>query len=1304
MVKTQNSPFKFLDPYDKSDENEFFGRDAEVNRLYQLVCSTGCLLIYGPSGVGKTSLIQCGLANRFQLSNWQDLHIRRLHNINESLRKAISNELIDHIEDIDSLDTIQLLHHLYLDYFKPIYLVFDQLEELYILGDAEERNLFASTLKKIVGDTSIKCKVILVMREEFIARLSKLEAELPQLKQMRMRVEAIPDEILRDEVIPKTCQHFSIELNPEPRQVAESIVNQVKGRDATVNLPYLQLYLDRLWHMSVKSEGVDNENRDDRPVTFSEELVVRTGDVGHVLGSFLDSQQKKVLVELKKQYPGANLPNDLPKQVVNAFVTPEGTKLQRQGYQLRIAGVDPVIVQSAILLLVDARIIRQDEDQYGKTEHDIYELAHDALARHIHDHRSDSELDYIRTKNYIDQVFQLTERPGVPPRRYLNEDELASAHTHRARLKDELEPKIWQYVDQSKKAHEDELQRDLKEKLQKERKLKLIGFGVVGIVIVALIVTILLSRQLSDSKLKLNKDESSRLIQLLDDYETQKTVGGSANDIGELYDNPTLVRQIAVKAAGMVEKDTNERAKEWIQRLKKSKNDNFFYQLSVDTHLPSPITGFTEDGKLFAAINPDESLAASVKKPSIGLAVWSVGDAKDSWLAQPVNDLSPYTLVSVKGGAGKAVVTVLTANQLDVLAKLADAGLPDRRQPLKQFRLTKTRLLGFTGEKAIGPSDTLTALSIDGKSKQALLSFSDGRVYRWLPKNGTKRLQLLNLPSGRSEHIVKIILPYGARTVIRIKKNTNSTNEPGNTNELASAYLVERSDVDPSHRSASELVTIRELPNLALTAISASVSNSNPEFLLGARPGERSNVIHYARHDLTEVAILGHSHPICGTDFSPDGKLFSTTDAAGIMRVYSTSQQRDNLPIANLLPIEKASLNMPLDDTELVDALFESSDWSRLTQNLFKAEEHYHRQHSLADKFAAMLKKIGNPALLHQQDPVRVYRFWLRLLPNLNEEINPQVQSGYHELSESLKTYLQGLPPENYQRIVDTTGQNRYKQQASGIIELFAAWAAKNPSVISYKLLRTTTELVQMDIDTLTEKDRLNIQSIIDVACRPKKLLTDAMQMYQLHELVFQLHAKTKADKPYQDATDCLAQQLSSLSATAFKRIEGLDYLLSTKDRTGTWWSILAREYERRNHKPYSVNDHLILIYGSLAFYQTIEGNYDEAIKTARKGVQLKPDDKTIPTDWIKSNLALALLMVGQLEEAKAIYQAYEDKPYTSYRYRVSNILFRQAFLDDLVELEDSQKNNLSAEQKKRIKAIRQMLQSKQGNASLASK
>jgi predicted GTPase len=79
------SPFKFLEPYGKDDAAFFFGRDKETAQLFNAVHASNLTLLYGASGTGKTSLINCGLANKFYETDWLPLFVRRGMDINRWL-------------------------------------------------------------------------------------------------------------------------------------------------------------------------------------------------------------------------------------------------------------------------------------------------------------------------------------------------------------------------------------------------------------------------------------------------------------------------------------------------------------------------------------------------------------------------------------------------------------------------------------------------------------------------------------------------------------------------------------------------------------------------------------------------------------------------------------------------------------------------------------------------------------------------------------------------------------------------------------------------------------------------------------------------------------------------------------------------------------------------------------------------------------------------------------------------------------------------------------------------------------------
>ena len=117
MIK---SPFKFLDSFTLADRDIFFGRDQEITELYRRVFESKILLVYGISGTGKSSLINCGLASRFDDSDWLPVNVRRGSNIIESLNEAFNKQAIRPLKK--NLSVSEKLQSIYLDHFKPVYL------------------------------------------------------------------------------------------------------------------------------------------------------------------------------------------------------------------------------------------------------------------------------------------------------------------------------------------------------------------------------------------------------------------------------------------------------------------------------------------------------------------------------------------------------------------------------------------------------------------------------------------------------------------------------------------------------------------------------------------------------------------------------------------------------------------------------------------------------------------------------------------------------------------------------------------------------------------------------------------------------------------------------------------------------------------------------------------------------------------------------------------------------------------------------------------------------------------------------
>ena len=309
------SPFKFLDAYTKEDKEIFFGREAETDELYDRIFETNLVLLYGASGTGKTSLILCGLGNRFDSADWMPIFVRRGDHLINSVNEAIHSHSIRKLAVDFPLK--KRARSLYLDYFKPIYLIFDQFEELFILGSKEEQADFFKMIKEML-DENLQCKILISMREEYIAYLSDFEKIIPELFDNRQRIEQMNVTMI-EEVISNTAAAFDIEMRQEEETI-DMIVDNLRDPRKGIDLANLQVYLDRLYRQDVVRA---TENRKSDQIIFDPELVKLTGELEDVLSAFLDEQIEVIEEELEEQ--GAKK-KGIPLDVLFTLVTDNGTK------------------------------------------------------------------------------------------------------------------------------------------------------------------------------------------------------------------------------------------------------------------------------------------------------------------------------------------------------------------------------------------------------------------------------------------------------------------------------------------------------------------------------------------------------------------------------------------------------------------------------------------------------------------------------------------------------------------------------------------------------------------------------------------------------------------------------------------------------------------------------------------------------------------------------------------------------------------------------------------------------------------
>ncbi|MEO8109347.1 MAG: AAA family ATPase [Ginsengibacter sp.] len=404
-------PFKFLDAYSREDSGIFFGRDEEIDALYEMVFQSSILLVYGASGTGKTSLIQCGLANKFQSHDWLALPIRRGSNINASFEKTLADaggnvaetedmdwlkEVMEEKEGITLNKTLSLLEKsfkaIYLNSFRPIYLIFDQFEELFILGNKEEQEQFIETVKEIL-QVEQPVKMIFSIREEYLGHLNAFERAIPQLLRKKLRVESMNLDKVRQVIVGATSyENSNVHLqNGETHAISERIFDKIKGDDKTltIQLPYLQVFLDKFYLDITKDETRHAE------AVFTTAALSKIGDIGDVLRNFLEEQVTAISKKLSVHH--ADLTIETVWKILSPFATLEGTKepINKMNLYDRLPDFDRSMIDDTVEAFINSRILRYAD------ETDNYEIAHDSLAKRIAEKRSDEEIALLEIKRLI---------------------------------------------------------------------------------------------------------------------------------------------------------------------------------------------------------------------------------------------------------------------------------------------------------------------------------------------------------------------------------------------------------------------------------------------------------------------------------------------------------------------------------------------------------------------------------------------------------------------------------------------------------------------------------------------------------------------------------------------------------------------------------------------------------------------------------------------------------------------------------------------------------------------------------------
>lgn len=227
------NPWPGLRAFTERDQNFFFGREEETAELFALLQRSPTLVLYGRSGLGKTSLLLAGLFPRLRQSSFLPVRLRLDHGpgapplarqITQALAAELDRAEVQAPRPGDGESLWEYFHRRDVDFWGPRnrllvpVVVLDQFEEVFTLGQKDDAaaarvGAFAAELEALLEhlppaairdrleehpEEALRydlqrqsLKLVLSLREDFLPHLDTWRAQVPSLLPCRFRLERL---------------------------------------------------------------------------------------------------------------------------------------------------------------------------------------------------------------------------------------------------------------------------------------------------------------------------------------------------------------------------------------------------------------------------------------------------------------------------------------------------------------------------------------------------------------------------------------------------------------------------------------------------------------------------------------------------------------------------------------------------------------------------------------------------------------------------------------------------------------------------------------------------------------------------------------------------------------------------------------------------------------------------------------------------------------------------------------------------------------------------------------------------------
>jgi hypothetical protein len=386
-------PYVGLQPFRVKDREYFFGREREQRVISANLFASPLTVLYGPSAVGKSSVLQAGVVPHLQreprtavvyFATWQSDTFAR--DLTATCRRAVeaAHGAAITVDDAAPLD--EWLAAATAELHGTILVMLDQFEEYLLYHREEDERSFDAEIARTINRSDVNAHLLIGLRDDSLSKLNRFSKRIPNLLGNTLQLRRLTPEAARRAVV-GPVERYNQEPGARPTRVEDALVDAViadvqigrvvpgssggvagihASEDAgLVETAFLQLVLTELWRAASERPG-------DRVLDAA--TLQTLGGAEAIVRRHVDREMGKLSEDGR----------EIAARLFQHLVTPSGAKYALVTADLVDLAERPrEAVLPVLQALAEARLLRHLDSS------DRYEIFHDAFAAALLDWRKD---------------------------------------------------------------------------------------------------------------------------------------------------------------------------------------------------------------------------------------------------------------------------------------------------------------------------------------------------------------------------------------------------------------------------------------------------------------------------------------------------------------------------------------------------------------------------------------------------------------------------------------------------------------------------------------------------------------------------------------------------------------------------------------------------------------------------------------------------------------------------------------------------------------------------------------------------